>query len=100
MAQLQLIVNADPDDFDSASKLAVKLEAAGRETDAIPILDRLATREVYNRIVRSQIRSKVAALYVKKGDKAAAASEYRKALELNPKNTAAEVGLAQLEKKP
>ncbi len=96
LAQLQEIVKADPNDTDSTARLALQLEAAGRGAEAIPLLQVLATREVYSLPVRAQIHGKVAGLLLKKGDKAAAEAEYRKALQLNPKDTVAQAGLAGL----
>jgi tetratricopeptide (TPR) repeat protein len=96
LVQLQEVFKADPSDFDSASRLALLLEAAGRASEAIPVLESLATREVYDATVRAQIRSKLGALYLKKGDKQAAAAQYREAIALNPKDTASQAALAQL----
>lgn len=96
LAQLEEIVKADPNDFDSTTRLALQLEAAGRGIEAIPLLRNLAGREIYTPVVRAQIYDKVGALLVKKGEKAAAETEYRKALTLNPKDTVAEAALAQL----
>lgn len=96
VVQLQEIVKADPADFDSAARLALLLEAAGRVTDAMPILENLANHEGYDAAVRAQVRSKLGSLYLKTGDKTQAAAQFKKALELNPKDKAAQAGLAQL----
>jgi len=96
IAQLQEIVHEDPNDADSASRLAQELEAAGRAQEAIPVLQGLATREVYPAVVRAQIDDKIGGLFLKAGDKSNAELAYRSALKLNPKDPAALAGLAGL----
>ncbi len=98
VVQLQAVVGLDPNDFDSATRLALQLEAAGRDTEAIPVLTSLATREIYPTIVRAQIRNKLGSLYLKRGDKIQAAEQYRQALALDPKDTSASDALSKIAK--
>ena len=99
IAQLKLIVQEVPDDYDAATTLALRYIADKREADAIPLYLKLATSEVYNPRVRAQIRVKLGELYEKIGQKENAVAQYKEALKLNVNDVAATTALKRMGEK-
>ena len=97
--QYQVVVKANPADFEATSELALTLAAANRESEAIPYYLKLSMETAYPAVVRADIFSKLGDIYAKQNHKPEAIAQYREALKLNAQDPAAIEGLKRLGEK-
>ncbi len=97
--QYQIVVKANPADFEATSELALTLTAANREAEAVPYYLKLSMEAAYPATVRADIFAKLGDIYAKQNHKPEAIAQYREALKLNAQDPAAIEGLKRLGEK-
>ena len=98
-SDIDIVLKADPKDFEATAELAQTLVASHREDEAIPYYQKLAAETAYPKIVLANIHSKLGDIYAQQNNKAEAVAHYHEAQKLNANDPAAAQGLKKLGEK-
>src|SRR6185436_17344774 len=94
---LERVLKLDPDHVEAGEKVADRLVGANRWEDALPILEMLARRaESGDRLERARRESQAGRAYEELHRHERAARHYRLAVEADPDNLEAALGLAAM----
>jgi golgin subfamily B member 1 len=94
---LERVLRLDPDHVEAGEKVADRLVAAGRWEEALPVLEMLARRaETGDRLDRARRESQLGKAYEELHRHEKAARHYRIAVDADPDNLAAALGLASM----